>query len=73
MDTPTPSPVSRWWLTDPDFGRRHQTKYKMTAAEALAIDPGAQAVPGTEELRAMLPMGEQASQLMSTSPPPVTR
>jgi len=41
----------RWWITDPCTGRRTATRYRMTEADALAVDAGAESVPGSLEVR----------------------
>lgn len=40
----------RRFITD-DRGRRHQTRYLMSEADALATDPTAEPVPGSIEIR----------------------
>jgi len=64
--------ICLWWLTDPDFGRPHRTRYKLSAEEARAIDPEARAVPGTSETRLMWPTtaAAEALQWMSTGHQP---
>lgn len=41
----------RWWVTDPERGVRYATRHRMTEADALALDPTAERVPGTLEVR----------------------
>lgn len=41
----------RWWVTDPESGRRHATRHRMTREDALQVDPCAQVVAGSLELR----------------------
>ena len=49
MDTDTLH-LWRWRITD-DRGRRISTRHLMTEADALATDPTAERIPGTEEVR----------------------
>lgn len=56
-DPPPPYPAGmqtitlwRWRITD-DRGRRIETRHRMTEADALAQDPTAERIPGTEETR----------------------
>lgn len=41
----------RWTIRDPDTGRVHRTRYVMSAENAMLVDPHAQRVPGTLEVR----------------------
>ncbi len=43
----------RWRLTDPASGRTYNTRHVMTEADALALDPRAQRVEHTRELRSV--------------------
>lgn len=47
----------RWHITD-DRGRRIETRHRMTEADALATDPTAERIPGTEDVRRVHPLGE---------------
>ena len=40
-----------WRVTDPVSHRRYVTRYRMTEADALDLDPAAERVPGSQELR----------------------
>jgi len=62
--------VCQWTLTDPEFGRPHKTRFKLTADEAFAVDPFARPVPGTEEVRMMWADRAAGMQALSTSPLP---
>ena len=44
--TTTTTTLYRWLITD-GRGRRHQTRYVMSEADALATDPTAEPVPGS--------------------------
>ena len=46
----------RWRITD-DRGRRIETRHRMTEADALAQDPTAERIDGTEERRQVDPPG----------------
>ena len=46
----TTTTLHRLFITD-DLGRRHQTRYLMSEADALATDPTAEPVPGSIEIR----------------------
>ncbi len=41
----------RWRVTDPVNQRRYVTRYRMIEADALDIDPAAERLPGSQELR----------------------
>lgn len=41
---------ANYWLTN-EHGKRRRSTWKMTEAEAKARDPGAEVVPGTQEVR----------------------
>jgi hypothetical protein len=41
----------RWRVTDPDSGRRYVVPCGLTQADALELDPAAERVPGSLELR----------------------
>lgn len=41
----------RWSVTDPVSRRRYVTRCRMTEADALDLDPAAEHVPGSQELR----------------------
>jgi hypothetical protein len=41
----------RWRITDPVSHRCYVTRYRMTEADALDLDPAAERVPGSQELR----------------------
>ena len=43
----------RWTITDPVSGKRRPTRYVMSCDDALALDPTAEPVPGTLEVRAV--------------------
>lgn len=43
-----------WMIVDPRTGKQRRSRWKMTAAEAIALDPAATPAPGSEEVR-MLP------------------
>jgi hypothetical protein len=43
----------RWRITDPASGRKHVTRHRMTREHALQVDPHAQPVEGSLELRAV--------------------
>jgi hypothetical protein len=43
----------RWRLTSPITGKRVATRYRMTAADAMAQDPTAEPVLGTLEMRSV--------------------
>lgn len=49
--------LHRWLITD-ERGRRRETRHRMTEAEALATDPTAEPIPGTEEQRTVHGFGE---------------
>lgn len=51
MPMPTILDLWRWRVTDPDTGRRYTTTHRMTEADARALDPGAERIPGTLEVR----------------------
>ena len=40
-----------WRVTDPVSQRRYVTRYRMIEADALDIDPAAERLPGSQELR----------------------
>ena len=40
-----------WRVTDPVSHRCYVTRYRMTEADALDLDPAAERVPGSQELR----------------------
>jgi hypothetical protein len=40
-----------WRITDAESGRSHVTRHKMTREDALQVDPRAQRVEGSLELR----------------------
>ncbi len=40
-----------WRVTDPVNRRRHATRHRMTEAAALDLDPAAERVPGSQEVR----------------------
>ena len=40
-----------WRVTDPVSHLRYTTRYRMTEANALDLDPAAERVPGSQELR----------------------
>lgn len=40
-----------WRVTDPVSHRSYVTRYRMTEADALDLDPAAERVPGSQELR----------------------
>jgi hypothetical protein len=46
--------LHRWLITNPTTGKKHETRYRMTEADARALDPQATPVPWTMEER-MLP------------------
>lgn len=41
----------RWLITDPERGVRYATRHRMCEADAVALDPAAERVPGTLEVR----------------------
>ena len=41
----------QWRVTDYVSQRRYVTRYRMTEADALDLDPAAERVPGSQELR----------------------
>jgi len=41
----------RWWIADPASGKRYQTSYRMTEADARREYPDAQKVEGSHERR----------------------
>ena len=49
--------LHRWMVTGRD-GRRRPTRHRMTAVNALAADPTAEPIPGTEEVRLVPDPGE---------------
>ncbi|GCL61478.1 hypothetical protein [Pseudaquabacterium pictum] len=48
--------LHRWLVTGRD-GRRRPTRHLMTEADALATDPTAQLIPGTDEVRHAIEQG----------------
>ena len=40
-----------WRVTDPVSLRRYVTRYRLNEADALDLDPNAERVPGSQELR----------------------
>ena len=42
---------ARYWLWQPHKGKRTKSRWAMSEADALARDPGAIKVPGSEEVR----------------------
>jgi hypothetical protein len=58
----------RWRVTDPVTGRVYRTLHRMTAADALAIDPKAQRIEHTLELRTV-PDGPHEFQHTNASGP----
>lgn len=49
----------RWWVTDHERGVRYATRHVMSEADALALDPTAERVPGTMETREVASDAEQ--------------
>lgn len=45
--------LHRWMVTDEVTGKRRATRYVMSREDALKLDPTAEPVPGTLELRAV--------------------
>lgn len=45
--------LHRWVITDQVTGKRRPTRYVMSREDALALDPTAEPVPGTLEVRAV--------------------
>ncbi len=54
----------RWRITDPERGTTYATRHRMTEADALALDPAAERVPGTLEVREV---ADDLEQLRSSS------
>jgi hypothetical protein len=42
-----------WRVTDPVSRRRYVTRYRLNEADALDLDPNAERVPGSRELRSV--------------------
>ena len=43
----------RWRLMSPETGKRYQTRYRMTEADARLVDPTAERIPGSREVRSV--------------------
>jgi hypothetical protein len=46
-----PIELWRWIITSETTGKRVKTRHRMTEADALAMDPTAEKVPGSLEVR----------------------
>lgn len=55
----------RWWVVSETSGKRVKSRHAMTEAVARALDPAAEPVPGTRELRLVPETPEEAEQARS--------